>query len=347
MYDIIDKLEREHRLDKDGFTTLLSNINLQVLTELTSRANRCAVERFGRNIFVRGLIEISNICRNDCLYCGIRRSNKNLERYRLTPQQIIDCCEQGHNAGFRTFVLQGGENTILSREQICHLVSDIKNRFPDSAVTLSLGEWEYDDYAAFRAAGADRYLLRHESATEEHYARLHPAEMSWSHRMESLRQLRKLGFQTGCGMMIGSPFQTIEHLANDLMFIQEFKPQMIGVGPFIAQSETPFAEYPNGSIDQTLAVVAICRLLHPDALIPSTTALGSIAAEGRTRGILAGANVVMPNLSPEDVRSKYAIYDHKLASHAEAVEGLKLLAEQLAEIGYKISFERGDYSSKH
>jgi biotin synthase len=206
-----------------------------------------------------------------------------------------------------------------------------------------LGEWEYDDYAAFRAAGADRYLLRHESATEEHYARLHPAEMSWSHRMDSLRQLRQLGFQTGCGMMIGSPFQTVEHLANDLMFIQEFKPQMIGIGPFIAQSETPFAAYPNGSIEQTIAIVAICRLMHPAALIPSTTALGSIAADGRVRGILAGANVVMPNLSPEDVRSKYAIYDHKLASHAEAVEGLKLLAEQLAQIEYQISFERGDY----
>ena len=259
------------------------------------------------------------------------------------PQQIIDCCEQGHNAGFRTFVLQGGENRIMSTAEICNLIVRIKSQFPDSAVTLSLGEWEYDDYAAFRAAGADRYLLRHESATEEHYARLHPAEMSWSHRMDSLRQLRQLGFQTGCGMMIGSPFQTKEHLANDLIFIQEFKPQMIGIGPFIAQSETPFAAYPNGSIEQTIAIVAICRLLHPSALIPSTTALGSIAPEGRTRGILAGANVVMPNLSPEDVRSKYAIYDHKLASHAEAVEGLKLLAEQLAQIDYQISFERGDY----
>ena len=343
MFDLIKKLEKEHRLDKNEFIMLLSNITPQVTDELTSRAQRCAVEQFGRKIFIRGLIEISNICKNNCLYCGIRRSNLNLERYRLTPQQIIDCCEQGHNAGFRTFVLQGGENRIMSTAEICNLIVRIKSQFPDSAVTLSLGEWEYDDYAAFRAAGADRYLLRHESATEEHYARLHPAEMSWSHRMDSLRQLRQLGFQTGCGMMIGSPFQTIEHLANDLIFIQEFKPQMIGIGPFIAQSETPFAAYPNGSIEQTIAIVAICRLMHPAALIPSTTALGSIAADGRVRGILAGANVVMPNLSPEDVRSKYAIYDHKLASHAEAVEGLKLLAEQLAQIDYQISFERGDY----
>ena len=343
MFDLIDKLEKEHRLDKNEFIMLLSNITPQVMDELTSRAQRCAVEQFGRKIFIRGLIEISNICKNNCLYCGIRRSNLNLERYRLTPQQIIDCCEQGHNAGFRTFVLQGGENRIMSTAEICNLIVRIKSQFPDSAITLSLGEWEYDDYAAFRAAGADRYLLRHESATEEHYARLHPAEMSWSHRMDSLRQLRQLGFQTGCGMMIGSPFQTIEHLANDLIFIQEFKPQMISIGTFIAQSETPFAAYPNGSIEQTIAIVAICRLMHPAALIPSTTALGSIAADGRVRGILAGANVVMPNLSPEDVRSKYAIYDHKLASHAEAVEGLKLLAEQLAQIDYQISFERGDY----
>ena len=346
MFDLIDKLEKERRLDKNEFIMLLSNLIPQVMNELTTRAQRCAVERFGRKVFVRGLIEISNICRNNCLYCGIRRSNSNLERYRLTPQQIIDCCEQGHNAGFRTFVLQGGENRTMTTSEICDLVRNIKAQFPDSAVTLSLGEWEYEDYAAFRAAGADRYLLRHESATEEHYARLHPAEMSWTHRMDSLRQLRELGFQTGCGMMIGSPFQTVEHLANDLMFIQEFKPQMIGVGPFIAQSETPFAEYPNGSMEQTIAVVAICRLLHPSALIPSTTALGSIAPEGRTRGILAGANVVMPNLSPQEVRSKYAIYDHKLASHAEAVEGLKLLAAQLATIDYQISFERGDYSDK-
>jgi biotin synthase len=346
MFELIDKLEKDCHLEKDEYKLLLTSLDDRMLDELCSRAQRYAIERFGRKIFVRGLIEISNICRNDCLYCGIRKSNKTVERYQLTEDQIIECCKQGHNAGFRTFVLQGGENRILSTKQLCSLIENIKNRFPDSAITLSLGEWEFEDYKAFRQAGADRYLLRHEAASAQLYSKLHPSAMLQEHRINSLYQLKELGFQTGCGMMIGAPHQTIDHLVEDLIFIEKFEPQMIGIGPFMAQSATPFANFPNGSITMTLAMVAISRLIHHNALIPSTTALGSIAPEGRTKGILAGANVVMPNLSPQDVRSKYAIYDHKLASHAEAVEGLKLLADQLREIDYEISFERGDYSKK-
>lgn len=294
---------------------------------------------FGNKIYIRGLIEITNCCRNDCYYCGIRKSNSCVERYTLSDDEILNCCEEGFSAGFRTFVLQGGE---LEKDYTA-LVREIKKRYPDCAVTLSLGELSFEEYKALKEAGADRYLLRHETADKEHYKKLHPEKMQFESRMRCLSDLKKLGFQTGCGFMVGSPFQTTETLAKDLKFIQDFKPHMVGIGPFIPQNDTPFGDREAGSVPLTLYLLSVLRLMFPKLLLPATTALGSIKEGGREEGILHGANVVMPNISPMSAREKYQLYNNKLKTGAETKEGLKILEESLNRIGRTISFERGDY----
>ncbi len=297
---------------------------------------------YGRTIFLRGLIEISNHCRNNCLYCGIRRDVKT-QRYRLSKEQILDCCQTGHNLGFRTFVLQGGEDAWFTDEVLCDIVADIKHRFPDSAVTLSLGERGRDSFRRLREAGADRYLLRHETADASHYALLHPAEMSFEHRMQCLYDLRDLGYQVGTGFMVGSPFQTLDTLKKDLAFIAEFHPDMVGIGPFIPADGTPFANRPAGSIDLTLRLLAILRLLLPDVLLPATTALGTLHPSGRERAIAAGANVIMPNLSPQDTRALYSIYNNKLSTLSEAAETVADIRARLLAIGFDAPIDRGDH----
>ena len=297
---------------------------------------------YGRTIFLRGLIEISNHCRNNCLYCGIRRDVKT-QRYRLSKEQILDCCQTGHNLGFRTFVLQGGEDAWFTDEVLCDIVADIKHRFPDSAVTLSLGERGRDSFQRLREAGADRYLLRHETADASHYALLHPAEMSFEHRMQCLYDLRDLGYQVGTGFMVGSPFQTLDTLKKDLAFIAEFHPDMVGIGPFIPADGTPFANHPAGSIDLTLRLLAILRLLLPDVLLPATTALGTLHPSGRERAIAAGANVIMPNLSPQDTRALYSIYNNKLSTLSEAAETVADIRARLLAIGFDAPIDRGDH----
>lgn len=340
----VDKLRRHEKVTDEELVSLLTSEG-EDMAYLTQAARLTREENYGHDIYIRGLIEVSSFCKNDCLYCGIRRSNRRAERYRLTPDEIIACTDAGYTLGFRTFVLQGGEDAYYTDSLLCETVRRIKSAHPDCAVTLSLGERSRESYAALRAAGADRYLLRHETADPEHYAALHPAELSFENRMRCLRDLRELGYQTGCGFMVGSPGQTVEHIVKDLRFIEAFKPHMVGIGPFIPHNDTPFKNYPAGSVNLSIKCIAVVRLQLPQVLLPATTALGSAEEGGRERGILAGANVVMPNLSPADVRSKYLLYNNKLSTGVESAEGLLTLDKKLREIGCRVVYTRGDHIS--
>lgn len=342
---LIEKLNNTHSLNKDEALQLIKQ-GAQHKNLLFALAQQTAQKSFGRQIFVRGLIEFTNYCKNDCYYCGIRRSNKNATRYRLTQEEILECCRAGYGLGFRTFVLQGGEDYFYSDEDIAAIVRAIKAQHPDCAVTLSIGERSRETYALWKKAGADRYLLRHETADCAHYAKLHPAELSAKNRQNCLYTLKELGYQAGAGFMVGSPYQTAENLADDLMFLQKLRPQMIGIGPFIPHHDTPFKDEPAGSVELTLVLLAVLRLLFPHVLLPATTALGTLAPGGRLLGIRAGANVIMPNLSPQNVRGKYLLYDNKLHTGAEAAEALNELQREVASIGYRIVSARGDYTEE-
>lgn len=340
---IIDKLKKEQNASRDELVFLLDNITDEELKTLRRKAQITAMMNFRRDIFIRGLIEISSCCKNDCLYCGIRRSNKNAARYRLTKEQIIGCCDRGYELGFRTFVLQGGEDPYYTDDLMCGIISDIKSKHPDCAITLSLGERGKESFQRLFDAGADRYLLRHETATPEHYKKLHPPELSCENRKRSLYELKEIGFQTGAGFMVGSPFQTTEDLANDLVFLKELRPQMCGIGPFIPHHDTVFADKPPGSLRMTLTLLSVIRLMHPKILLPATTALGTIDPRGRELGVLHGANVVMPNLSPKEHRADYSLYDNKICTGDEAAECIRCLSRRLNSIGYQIVTDRGDY----
>lgn len=344
-FDIADKLETERDLTDAEFASVLLCDDPGFDEYLAEKARTIREKYYGKSVYLRGLVEISNICKNNCYYCGIRRDNTNAERYRLNEEQILDCCDAGYDLGFRTFVLQGGEDPYYTDELIVSIVSSIKKRHPDCAVTLSLGEFEKDSYQKFFDAGADRYLLRHETADKEHYEMLHPAEMSFEHRMQCLKDLKDIGYQVGCGMMVGSPYQTTEHLVKDLRFLQEFRPEMVGIGPFIPHHDTQFAEHEAGTVDMTIRLLSIIRLLLPDVLLPATTALGTIDPRGREKGILAGANVVMPNLSPSDVRGKYLLYDNKICTGDEAAECIRCMAMRISSVGYETVVARGDHVS--
>lgn len=343
MKEYIQKLQEEHNLTKEEFAALLSCRDESVYDFARQQAVKTRRRIYGQDVYIRGLIEISSYCKNDCYYCGIRRSNKKASRYRLTHSQILDCCREGYNLGFRTFVLQGGEDSHFTDQTLIAIIRDIKAGYPDCAVTLSLGERSRESYEKLYAAGADRYLLRHETASEEHYQRLHPKGLSLKNRKECLWNLKEIGFQTGAGFMVGSPGQTVECLADDLLFLQELSPQMVGVGPFLRHQDTPFADQPDGSLEMTLFLLSLIRLLLPKALLPATTALSALHPDGRKLGILAGCNVVMPNLSPAAVRKKYLLYDHKPATGLEAAESIDLLKKQMKEIGYQAVCDRGDY----
>lgn len=340
--DLLTKLRDTHSLTEAEYVTLIQNFSPELAEEAADYAVAVRKEIYGNEVYLRGLIEISNICKNDCLYCGIRKSNQNCERYRLTEEEILSCCEEGYKLGFRTFVLQGGEDGYFTDRVMIPLLYTIKERYPDCAITLSLGERSYKSYESLFDAGADRYLLRHETADREHYQSLHPSNLSYDIRMQCLKNLKKIGYQVGCGFMVGSPNQTAETLAKDLKFIETFMPDMCGIGPFIPHCDTPFKDAPAGSLELTLFLLSLIRLIHPNILLPATTALGSLHPEGRERGILAGANVIMPNLSPASVRKKYALYNGKLSDGAEAAEGKKLLEQKISAIGYEIVVDRGD-----
>lgn len=338
----IERLAADHRLDLEEYEALIRERTPEDASLLASLSRQTAQNVYGNRIFIRGLIEISNICKNDCLYCGIRRSNRSCDRYRLTQEQILACAEEGYRLGFRTIVMQGGEDGFFSDDIMCRIIRAVKAAHPDMAVTLSLGERSRESYQALRSAGADRYLLRHETADKAHYEVLHPKELSFDHRMACLQDLHDLGFQTGCGFMVGSPGQTAAHLARDLQFIEEFQPEMCGIGPFIPHKDTPFRDEVPGSVELTCYLLSILRLIKPNLLLPATTALGSIDPVGREKGIRSGANVVMPNLSPQDVRSKYMLYNNKLSSGPEAAQNLQELKTRMAAIGYEIVEDRGD-----
>lgn len=309
---------------------------------LFKKADAVRREIYGNEVYIRGLIEFTNYCKNNCFYCGIRSGNKSAQRYRLSHDEILACCKEGYSLGFRTFVLQGGEDTYYTDKMICEIVSDIKSLYPDCAVTLSIGEKSYESYKAFFDAGANRYLLRHETADETHYSKLHPHEMSLKNRKECLFNLKEIGYQVGSGFMVGSPFQTLENIVCDLHFLQELDPDMIGIGPYITHAQTPFKDYKNGSLDLTLRLVSILRLMFPHALIPSTTALGTIAPNGRELGLKAGANVVMPNLSPVSVRKLYDLYENKICTGEEAAQCRGCLQRRVESAGYKIVTDVGN-----
>lgn len=342
MNPLVEKLWREQSLSGKEYKALLDARGETLLKELQERAVQVRKTYFGNQVYIRGLIEFTNYCRNDCYYCGIRRSNKKAQRYRLTVQEILECCQIGYELGFRTFVLQGGEDGAFTPDKMADLVAAIKAAYADCAVTLSVGEYSKEVYRLWKEAGADRYLLRHETANEEHYRKLHPAVLSGARRKECLWNLKELGYQVGTGFMVGSPFQTTENLVEDLLFIQKLQPQMVGIGPYVTHKDTPFADQPSGSVSLTLYLLAILRLMLPRVLLPATTALGTMAEDGREQGILSGANVVMPNLSPVSVRKKYMLYDNKIATGSEAAEGLADLKQRMNRIGYQVVISRGD-----
>ena len=346
MRAIMDKLELTHNLSDEEFMALLKSASPADDAELAQRARKLRERYYGKDIYIRGLIEFTNYCRNNCYYCGIRRDNPNAQRYRLTAKQILACCDTGYQLGFRTFVLQGGEDAYFTDERLCALLREIKLHHPDCAITLSIGERNRESYQRLFHAGADRYLLRHETANKAHYEQLHPAEMSYNHRRQCLHDLKAIGYQVGCGMMVGSPGQKTEHLIQDLRLLQELQPEMVGIGPFIPQHDTPFAKEAGGTVAMTLRLLSIIRLLLPNVLLPATTALGTIDPKGREKGLLAGANVLMPNLSPTAVRQKYALYDNKICTGEEAAECIRCLAARVESTGYNIVVNRGDHPNK-
>ena len=337
MPHLVDILSERGTLDGPGLRTLLETEDEELVRQLHERAREVAQRRFGKKVYLRALIEWSNVCRNDCLYCGIRRSNLQVRRYSLSREEILSACAQAWAQGLRTFVLQGGENPPAA-EALAAVVAEIRASWPEAAITLSLGELPFETYRILRSSGADRYLLRHETASEAHYARLHPAGMRLETRLSCLRELKRLGFQTGAGMMVGSPYQTTDHLIRDIRFLENFRPEMIGIGPFIPQKETPFKDSAPGSTDRTLRLYSILRLMFPNALIPSTTALSTLRPDGRKAGILAGANVLMPVFTPAAHRPDYALYDGKCSGQIPQIE------QELSAIGYTIDLSRGDYA---
>ena len=345
MKQLIDKLYKTNNLSPEEYKELIDSRNPEISEYLFEKARAVRIENYGHDVYIRGLIEFTNYCKNDCYYCGIRKSNREAERYRLTKEQILECCSIGYDLGFRTFVLQGGEDGYFTDERIIDIIRSIKSNYPDCAVTLSIGERSYESYKAFFDAGADRYLLRHETANAEHYGKLHPQALSLDNRKQCLYNLKEIGYQVGCGFMVGSPFQTTECLVEDLMFIKQLNPHMVGIGPFIPHHQTPFADKKAGTLELTLFLLGIIRLMLPDVLLPATTALGTIHPKGRELGILAGANVVMPNLSPKSVRKKYMLYDNKICTGDEATECLNCMKKRMESIGYHVVVSRGDHKS--
>jgi biotin synthase len=340
MESIVQELERNQDLTDELLLSLITNDDVNPI--LYQYADKVRKENYGTDVYLRGLIEFSNVCNNDCYYCGIRNGNHNVDRYTLTKEEILSCCELGHELGYRTFVLQSGESLVYSDLQICELVYSIKNRYPDCAITLSIGEKSKQSYVEYYKSGAERYLLRHETANAEHYAKLHPSIMSLENRKRCLFDLKEIGYQVGSGFMVDSPYQTPENLLEDLRFLQILKPDMIGIGTYITHKDTPFNTFPTGSLDLTLKMISILRLMFPYALIPATTALGTISPIGRELGLKAGANVVMPNLSPVMVRKKYQLYDNKICTGEEAGECKGCLERRVQSVGYKIVTHRGD-----
>ena len=340
--DTVKKLNSQTTMSVEEYKLLVDSYSPKLAQELAEAADRVRRSIYGNTVYTRGLIEFTNICKNNCLYCGIRAENGHVDRYRLSDEEIMACVHEGYNLGFRTIVLQGGEDLYYTDQHICSIIRSIKEAYPDIAVTLSIGEKSRASYQAYYDAGRDRYLLRHETYDRDHYEKLHPADMSFENRIRCLHDLKEIGYQVGCGFMVGSPYQTSQTLAQDLKFIEEFQPDMCGIGPFIPQQDTPFGDREPGSGEMTCYLLSIIRLIRPSILLPATTALGTIDPMGREKGISAGANVLMPNLSPTEVRKKYALYDNKICTGDESAQGRSELGRRMESIGYKLVVDRGD-----
>jgi len=346
MRHLVDTLKQNGTLAREEFKTLLAEMDAETEEYLFSCARELATANFGKDVYLRGLIEFSNYCKQNCLYCGLRRDNRDLERYRLSEEEILECCKEGHRLGFRTFVLQSGEDEYYTKEKMTGIIRAIRAGYPDCAITVSVGEKDEATYRAYYEAGANRFLLRHETISAEHYRKLHPPGMEIETRKDCLYRLKDIGFQTGSGIMVGSPHQTMDNIIDDLYFLAELQPEMIGIGPYLPSKDTPFRNEKAGSVELTVRLIAVFRLMHPHALIPATTALATIHPTGREKGILAGANVVMPNLSPLRVREKYQLYDNKACTGDEAAHCRGCLQRRLEKIGYTISEQRGDHVSR-
>lgn len=342
LFSLIEKLKEKHGLTVEEYQELIEGYTPELAEYAATEAVKIRQQIYGNKVYIRGLIEISNICKNDCFYCGIRKSNPNCDRYRLTREEILECCKEGFELGFRTFVMQGGEDGYFNDDILCDIVSCIRQKFPDCAITLSMGERTKESYRKLYEAGANRYLLRHETADKGHYGKLHPSSMSFENRIRCLKDLKEIGYQAGCGFMVGSPYQKAGFLAKDLKFIEEFRPDMCGIGPFIPHKDTIFKGEKAGSVEMTCYLLSLIRLIHPSILLPATTALGTLDELGREKGVLSGANVVMPNLSPLSVRKKYELYDHKLSTGQESAQGLEELKKRMRSISYEVVCERGD-----
>ena len=343
LHELIDRLHKEYTLTRGEFITLIKERDEENASYLASLAREEAVKIYGNGVFPRGLVEFTNYCKNNCYYCGIQGSNQHANRYRLSKDEILSACENGYQLGYRSFVLQGGEDPHYSDDVMVPIVSEIRKRYQDCAITLSLGERSKESYQKLYDAGADRYLLRHEAATPELYQKLHPESLSLENRIQCLWNLKEIGYAGGTGFMVGAPYQTVENLVDDLLFIQKLDPQMVGIGPFVPHHDTKFKDYPSGTVELTTYLTSILRLMNPHLLLPATTALGTIDPRGREKGILAGANVVMPNLSPVAVRKDYSLYDNKICTGEEAAECAGCLGRRLASIDYELVFTRGDY----
>ena len=343
LHELIDRLHKEHTLTRGEFITLIKERDEENASYLASLAREEAVKIYGNGVFPRGLVEFTNYCKNNCYYCGIQGSNQHANRYRLSKDEILSACENGYQLGYRSFVLQGGEDPHYSDDVMVPIVSEIRKRYQDCAITLSLGERSKESYQKLYDAGADRYLLRHEAATPELYQKLHPESLSLENRIQCLWNLKEIGYAVGTGFMVGAPYQTVENLVDDLLFIQKLDPQMVGIGPFVPHHDTKFKDYPSGTVELTTYLTSILRLMNPHLLLPATTALGTIDPRGREKGILAGANVVMPKLSPVAVRKDYSLYDNKICTGEEAAECAGCLGRRLASIDYELVFTRGDY----
>ncbi|MCY6960392.1 [FeFe] hydrogenase H-cluster radical SAM maturase HydE [Clostridium brassicae] len=341
MKKLIDKLYKENYLDKTELFYLINNINEKDKEYLIQRAHETRMKVYGSTVFMRGLVEFTNYCKRNCVYCGIRSSNKNSDRYRLSLEDIMSACEEGNRLGYKTFVLQGGEDDYYTDEKIVDIVSEIKDRFKTSAVTLSIGEKSYESYRKYYEAGADRYLLRHETASKELYEKLHP-NSSFENRRECLWNLKKIGYQVGAGFMVGLPGQTKEDYVKDMHFLKELNPEMVGIGPFISHKDTPLRNEKNGTLEETILMLALIRLFLPEVLLPATTALGTIDPVGREKGLKAGANVVMPNLSPTSVREKYSLYNGKICTGDEAAECRRCIEGRINRAGFCVDMSRGD-----
>ena len=343
LHELIDRLHKEHTLTRGEFITLIKERDEENASYLASLAREEAVKIYGNGVFPRGLVEFTNYCKNNCYYCGIQGSNQHANRYRLSKDEILSACENGYQLGYRSFVLQGGEDPHYSDDVMVPIVSEIRKRYQDCAITLSLGERSKESYQKLYDAGADRYLLRHEAATPELYQKLHPESLSLENRIQCLWNLKEIGYAVGTGFMVGAPYQTVENLVDDLLFIQKLDPQMVGIGPFVPHHDTKFKDYPSGTVELTTYLTSILRLMNPHLLLPATTALGTIDPRGREKGILAGANVVMQNLYPVAVRKDYSLYDNKICTGEEAAECAGCLGRRLASIDYELVFTRGDY----